>query len=436
MATVSRRHVGRAPLTGRARSAASVGAVNPSGRPSASASAVVVTWRRRPTRRRARCGDSVANVAGQVESGQRGRRGQPVAPPGHPPTFGASSGTWPACLQIPCRILRVRYVDPQTRRPHHAHRPRHRGQDHERSRPRRRGRPRGSTRTSGRICMPGRGEVGRQARDEPWIDVGAEDRPGQLAGDERRTRLVRRRWRRRPSRRRARPCDPGRAAGCRRGGAASNRDDRSHAVGDPTGQSGRSGAHVGLGVVADAEREQLEHLAAVVLVDLRGRVGRAVEVDEHRRVDGHRAQQRAEVAQPEPPEQAQLVDHGPGDMHHTHASTRSGRARTSASTPRTAWASSPWSGARRRSPHGLGALVSGSKVRSSPSHGSGAGATPWPSGIDPPVQGPASPAAVEASSSPGARPNPTLRASQATAARSFIEGYLPRRACPHPRPRM
>ena len=68
-------------------------------------------------------------------------------------------------------------------------------------------------------------------------------------------------------------------------------------------------AHVGLGVVPRAHREQLHDLTGVVLVG-RGHHRRiAIEVDEHRGIDGELLEQRAEVPQRVGAQQHVLVPH-------------------------------------------------------------------------------------------------------------------------------
>ena len=82
-------------------------------------------------------------------------------------------------------------------------------------------------------------------------------------------------------------------------------------VGAPAGQRAGELAHVGLrvGAAVRAEREQLHQLARVVLVDRAAAVVDAVEEDEHRPVDRHRARHRAEGAEAVRPEDVRLLEH-------------------------------------------------------------------------------------------------------------------------------
>ena len=72
---------------------------------------------------------------------------------------------------------------------------------------------------------------------------------------------------------------------------------------------------VGLGVVADAEQEQLEQLAAEVLVRRVLAVVGVVEVAQHRRLDRHRLGERPHVAEAAVAEQLVLLHHRPGVEH-------------------------------------------------------------------------------------------------------------------------
>ena len=74
----------------------------------------------------------------------------------------------------------------------------------------------------------------------------------------------------------------------------------------PSGKDARGGVDVRLGVVADAEAEQLHHLAAEVLLGPRLGVVLAVEPHQHRRIAGHLHQEVAEVAERVLAEQLEL----------------------------------------------------------------------------------------------------------------------------------
>ena len=84
-------------------------------------------------------------------------------------------------------------------------------------------------------------------------------------------------------------------------------------VAPPAGQRARLLAHVRLrvGVAVRAEREELHHLARVVLVRLLLDVLVAVQPDEHRRILGHADQQVLERAERVAAEQVDLVEHQP-----------------------------------------------------------------------------------------------------------------------------
>src|SRR5438045_1438676 len=56
----------------------------------------------------------------------------------------------------------------------------------------------------------------------------------------------------------------------------------------PAGKSASSSLHVGLGVVADAAREELHELASKVLVGMFFGVGFSVQPDQHGRIFRHR----------------------------------------------------------------------------------------------------------------------------------------------------
>ena len=84
------------------------------------------------------------------------------------------------------------------------------------------------------------------------------------------------------------------------------------AVGVPAGEGAGGLADVLLGVVADAEAEQLHQLAGVVLVRLALDVAVGVEPDQHGRVAADRLQQRAELAQGVLAQQAVLAEHQGG----------------------------------------------------------------------------------------------------------------------------
>ena len=79
----------------------------------------------------------------------------------------------------------------------------------------------------------------------------------------------------------------------------------------PAGQRARHFAHVVLGVRAaiGAEREQLHHLARVVLVRVPLVVGGAVEEQQHRGVGGDREKQFVEAAERHRAEQLVLIEH-------------------------------------------------------------------------------------------------------------------------------
>ena len=96
----------------------------------------------------------------------------------------------------------------------------------------------------------------------------------------------------------------------------------------PAGEGLRAGFHVGLGDVVDADREQLLQLAGVVLVRVDGLGGVAVEVDQHRGVDGHLEGHRAEVAERLLAEQQVLVPHHLPVADLVDAGREDGRART------------------------------------------------------------------------------------------------------------
>ena len=65
----------------------------------------------------------------------------------------------------------------------------------------------------------------------------------------------------------------------------------------PAGEHTRGGVDVRLGVVADADREELHDLAAEVLLRLRFGVALAIEPDHHRGILRHLHQEIAEVAE-------------------------------------------------------------------------------------------------------------------------------------------
>ena len=79
----------------------------------------------------------------------------------------------------------------------------------------------------------------------------------------------------------------------------------------PAGQRAGHLAHVvlGVGAAVGAEREQLHHLAGVVLVRVPPAVRRAVEEQQHRRIDRHGLEQIAEAAERHRAEQLVLVEH-------------------------------------------------------------------------------------------------------------------------------
>ena len=109
--------------------------------------------------------------------------------------------------------------------------------------------------------------------------------------------------------------------------------EREHVVG-PAGEGARGLAHVALGVMADAHREQLEQLAAEVLVRVRLDVLAVVEIDEHRRIFRMPDQQ---IAQPSRGALAQhlvLPQHHPVVAHLVRRRWRSGRARRASASPR------------------------------------------------------------------------------------------------------
>ena len=81
------------------------------------------------------------------------------------------------------------------------------------------------------------------------------------------------------------------------------------------GERARSFLHVLLGVVADADCEQLLHFAGVVLVGPALAVLVVVEPDEHGRVAGHGLQQGFEIAQRVVAEQLDLLQHQDGAAH-------------------------------------------------------------------------------------------------------------------------
>jgi hypothetical protein len=77
----------------------------------------------------------------------------------------------------------------------------------------------------------------------------------------------------------------------------------------PAGERARRFFDVVLGVRAQAEREELHHFARVVFVRMRLVVRAIVEPDQHRRIAGHRRQQRRKPPEPLLPEQIDLRDH-------------------------------------------------------------------------------------------------------------------------------
>jgi hypothetical protein len=80
-------------------------------------------------------------------------------------------------------------------------------------------------------------------------------------------------------------------------------------VDPPSGQRASRLPHVVLGVVADAEGEQLHELAGQVLVRLADPVPAAVQPDQHRGIDDHRVGEGAEVAAAEPAQRLVLRGH-------------------------------------------------------------------------------------------------------------------------------
>ena len=184
-------------------------------------------------------------------------------------------------------------------------------------------------------------------------------------------------------------------------------------VGDgPAGEGHGAGLHVGLVVVADAQGEQLQDLAAVVLVDLLAGVLGAVEVEQGGGVGGDGQEQGAEVPQAQPSEQAELLDHA-------------ARLRliTGASTTRC-----PCQYQRIHSSNGRGvetiafnhaATTALRSSRFTPDHGSGALGTPWASGSTRLSRRLATGAGASRSSSPAAGPKPARRSSHACCARSL-----------------
>ena len=78
----------------------------------------------------------------------------------------------------------------------------------------------------------------------------------------------------------------------------------------PAGEGAGALFDVLLGVVADAHREQLEQLAAVVLVDRTGVVLAVVQPVDHGRVARETEQQCAQIAQAVAAEQLDVADHG------------------------------------------------------------------------------------------------------------------------------
>ncbi len=87
------------------------------------------------------------------------------------------------------------------------------------------------------------------------------------------------------------------------------------AVGPPAGEGAGGLADVLLGVVADAQAEQLHQLAGIVLVGLPLDVAVGVEPDEHGRVPADRLEQRAELAQGVRPQQHVLAEHQDRVLH-------------------------------------------------------------------------------------------------------------------------
>ena len=79
-------------------------------------------------------------------------------------------------------------------------------------------------------------------------------------------------------------------------------DELTGAIGAVTGERARGLLHVGVGVIADANGEQLHHLARVILVGLACAVLVVVQPDEHGRIASHSLQQCLEVTERVVPE--------------------------------------------------------------------------------------------------------------------------------------
>ena len=90
--------------------------------------------------------------------------------------------------------------------------------------------------------------------------------------------------------------------------------EREDVVG-PAGERARRFAHVALRVVADAHREELEQLAAEVLVRMRLDVLAVVEIDEHRRILEDPDEQRAQIAGRARAQHLVLPEHHPVVAH-------------------------------------------------------------------------------------------------------------------------
>ena len=80
------------------------------------------------------------------------------------------------------------------------------------------------------------------------------------------------------------------------------------AVDGPAGEGARRGLDVGLAVMALAQGEELEKLAAEILVGLARHAAHAVEIDQHRRIARHVLQERGEVAERLAAEQRVLAE--------------------------------------------------------------------------------------------------------------------------------
>ena len=97
----------------------------------------------------------------------------------------------------------------------------------------------------------------------------------------------------------------------------------------PPGEDARRGIHVGLGVVADAHREELHDFPAEVFLRARPRVRAAVEPDEHRRVFGDVDQDVFEVGQRVVAQHFHLAAHAAGILRRLrrHVARAFGRAK-------------------------------------------------------------------------------------------------------------